>query len=153
MKLEVNMRTKILIVTIISFILSNIVSIHLDAFFMNTFYTISGIMFSIGIGLVVTFNIQGIKNKSYIIDIRRNLDTVRNSYIIYFTISTISFIFDNYLRIEKVNTTINISDKLSLPFNASMFFFLLILFSISYFVINFLALQKLNNDIFDKMNE
>ena len=147
------MRYKILIVTIISFIISNTISIDLDAFFMNTFYTVSGIMFSIGIGLVVTFNLQGIKNKSYIIGIRKNLNRVRNSYIIYFTLTTICFVIDNYLRIEKIDTTIKLLNKFSLPFNAPLFFFLLILFSISYFIVNFLELQKLNNDIFDKMNE
>jgi len=148
-----NRRYKIAIVTIISFIISNAISIKLDAFFMNTFYTVSGIMFSIGIGLVVTFNLQGIKNKSYIKDIRKNLNNVRNSYIIYFSLTTICFVIDNYLRTEKIDTAIKILDKLSLPFNAPLFFFLLILYSIAYFIVNFLELQKLNNDIFDKMNE
>lgn len=147
------MKYKILVVSIISFIISNAISINLDAFFMNTFYTVSGIMFSIGIGLVVTFNLQGVKNKSYVIEIRENLNNVRNSYIIYFTLTTICFVVDNYLRTEKIDTTITILDKLSLPFNAPLFFFLLILFSIFYFIVNFLELQKLNNDIFDKINE
>lgn len=148
-----NRKYKFVFVASISLILSSTISIELDAFFLNTFYTVSGIMFSIGIGLVVTFNLQGIKNKSYIDEIRKNLNYVRNSYIQYFSLTTICFIIDNYLRTENIDTTLKFSNKFSLPFNVQLFFFMIILYSIGYFIVNFLELQKLNNDIFDRMLE
>lgn len=132
---------------------------HLDDFFMNTIYTVSGIMFSIGLGLIVTFNLQGIKNKTYIKKIRQNLKDVRSTYILYFAISTICFVIDKYFReidntiIKESIISINLTDSFTLNFNVAVFLGLLMFYSILYFIINFLAIQKLNDDIFDKLNE
>lgn len=129
-------------------------NISLDDFFMYTVYTVSGIMFSIGLGMVVTFNLHGIKNKTFINKIRQNLNDVRNKYILYFAISTLCLILDKYLRQSDLSIIkIPVSDDFILNFNASAFLFLIMLYSILYFVINFLALQKLNDDLFDKMND
>lgn len=129
-------------------------NIPLDDFFMYTIYTVSGIMFSIGLGMVVTFNLQGIKNKTFISKIRQNLNSVRNRYIRYFAISTVCFILEKYLRQADLSVVkVSVSEGFILSFNASAFLFLVMLYSILYFIINFLALQKLNNDLFDKLNE
>jgi len=145
--------TKILILLIVFIVLSALIKKQLDDFFMNTIYTVAGIMFSIGIGLVVTFNLHGIKNRSYIKTIRENLNEVRNSYILYFSISTVLYIADKYLRDEQ-NTIITFSvGEMSFSLNLSLLFLLIMLYSIAYYISNFLALQKLNDDIFDKLNE
>ena len=155
------MKFKSIILIVLALLFSIIYDYEVDIFLMNTIYTISGIMFSIGIGLIVTFNLQGIKNKSYILSIRSNLNIVRNNYIKFFVLSTISFILENYLgKIDSKKNSeniglhiINIGGNIKFSINFSMFLFLLILFSILYFIINFLELQKLNNDIFDKTSE
>lgn len=147
-----NNKIKFAFFTLFSIVASFLTSVKLDAFFMNTFFTVSGIMFSIGIGLVVTFNLNGIKNKSYISSVRANLNRVRDSYIIYFSLTTASFIIDNYMRTECVKCVLKISDTLTPTFNAPVFFFLITIYSTAYFIFNFLELQKLNNDIFDKLN-
>lgn len=121
---------------------------------MNTIYTVSGIMFSIGLGLVVTFNLQGIKKKTFILKIRENLKKVRNKYIYHFSCSTIYFILDKYFRDVKHSIIdIPLTDSIQIQFNIAVFLGLLMFYSIIYFIINFLALQKLNDDIFDKVNE
>lgn len=149
------MRISLKIILLLVFILiSFICKIDLNDFFMNTIYTVSGIMFSIGLGLVVTFNLQGIKNKTYIQKIRGNLKEVRNTYIYHFCLSTIYFILDKYFRdIKHSIIDIPISDSIYIQFNLAVFLGLLMFYSIIYFIINFLALQKLNDDIFDKVNE
>ena len=78
------MKFKSIILIVLALLFSIIFDYEVDIFLMNTIYTISGIMFSIGIGLIVTFNFQGIKNKSYILSIRSNLNIVRNNYIKFF---------------------------------------------------------------------
>lgn len=121
---------------------------------MNTIYTVSGIMFSIGIGLVVTFNLQGIKNKTYIQKIRQNLKKVRSTYIVHFCLSTIYFILDKYIRdIKQSIISIQLTNTFEIHFNIAVFLGLLMFYSIIYFIINFLSIQKLNDDIFDKVNE
>ena len=36
---------------------------------ISTLYNVSGIMFSIGLGLIVSFNLSGIRNREYIKEI------------------------------------------------------------------------------------
>lgn len=132
---------------------------RLDDFFMNTIYTVSSIMFSIGLGLIVTFNLQGVKNKTYIKKIRQNLKNVRNKYILYFSISTICLIIDKYFRdmdntiVKESIISLNLTDTFKLSFNIAIFLSLLTFYSIIYFIVNFLTIQKLNEDIFDKLNK
>jgi hypothetical protein len=128
-------------------------SIHPDDFFVNTIFTVSGIMFSVGLGLIVTFSIGGVKNKKFIKQLRGNINRVRNSFLIYFLVSTVCFAADYYLRQKGLNiTTINIKGT-HYELNWSVLFCLIMLYSILYFIINFIEIQKLNNDIFDKTNE
>lgn len=134
-----------IILIIIFLSLSFIVKWKLDDFFMNTLYTVLGIMFSIGIGLVVTFDMRGLVKKNIIQKIRNNLNFVRNSYIKYFTISTIFYILEKYFR---TNVPINLYG-----FNLSVFTLSVIIFSIAYCIYNFLKIQKLKEDIFDELNK
>lgn len=128
-------------------------SIQLDDFFINTIYTVSGIMFSVGLGLIVTFNIGGVKNKKYIAQLRGSIDKVRNSFLRYFLISTVCYILDYYLRKKTINITVLNIKSFEIELNWSILFCLLILYSIIYYIINFIEIQRLNNDIFDKTNE
>jgi drug/metabolite transporter (DMT)-like permease len=110
-------------------------------------------MFSVGLGLIVTFSIGGVKNKKFIKQLRGNINRVRNSFLIYFLVSTVCFAADYYLRQKGLNiTTINIKGT-HYELNWSVLFCLIMLYSILYFIINFIEIQKLNNDIFDKTNE
>ena len=146
-------KVKKLILVMIFIILSVFINKQLDEFFMNTIYTVAGIMFSIGIGLVATFSLHGIKNPSYVKTIRKNLNCVRNSFIRYFSISTILYIADKYIK-DDLNSLIIFSFKeFSFNFNFSLFAVLVMFYAIFYYIINFLAMQKLNDDIFDKLNE
>ena len=144
---------RISLVLILFIITSLACSIHPDDFFVNTIFTVSGIMFSVGLGLIVTFNIGGVKNKTHIKQLRGNIDKVRNSFFKYFLISTVCFAAEYYLRQKGLHiTAINIKG-IHFELNWSVLFCMLMLYSIIYYIINFIAIQKLNNDIFDKANE
>lgn len=108
-------------------------------------------MFSIGLGLISTFNLSGIKNQSIIKRIRNNLKTVRNSYIIYFFLSTLCFIADNYLRSNRNSIMHFTISNIHFDINWAVLFCLYMFFSILYFIVNFFEIQKLNDDIFDNI--
>jgi hypothetical protein len=110
-------------------------------------------MFSVGLGLIVTFNIGGVKNKKHIQQLRNNINNVRNSFITYFLVTTVSYILDKYLRDAKIILTFIHIRNFKIELNWSVFFCLLMLYSIIYYIINFFEIQKLNNDIFDKTND
>lgn len=114
---------------------------------ISSLYNVLGIIFSIGMGLLITFRLDGIKNTSYVRYIRSNVRHIRNCFIIYFAISTI--IYMGYPKIPAYNYKSYIDTTLI----ANQFTTYFIAFSMIYFVVNFLAIQKLNEDIFDRINK
>lgn len=66
---------------------------------ISTLYNVSGIMFSIGLGLIVSFNLSGIRNREYIKEIRKNIANIRDIFISYFIISTLIYISSPLLKL------------------------------------------------------
>lgn len=114
---------------------------------LSTLFTVNGIMFSIGLGLIASFNMSGIKNKAYITSIRSNIKKVRNLFMLLFSFSACSFII-SLLAKQPIMMTVRTFD---LALNLSVFSVLVIIYTTIYFIINFLAIQKLNDDIFDRL--
>ena len=110
---------------------------------ISTLYNVSGIMFSIGLGLIVSFNLSGIRNREYIKEIRKNIANIRDVFISYFVVSTLIYIGIIDFRYKSFYIKID----------CSIFACILLLFSIIYFTINFLSIQKLNDEIFDRITE
>lgn len=89
---------RFIVVLLLSIIISSVWDTRPDDFFMSTIYTVTGIIFSIGLSLIVMFSLHGLKNKSYINHLRKNLFYIRQSFIVYFSIATICYILDKYNR-------------------------------------------------------
>lgn len=117
--------------------------------FLNTIYTVSGIMFSIGMGVVCTFNPERIKNNTFLKEIRSNIINIRSSYIYIFTFTSLLYLlnqlFPNY-RYSFIIKTFQINIDLPLAFVA------LNVFGVIYYILNFLKVQELNFDITDRIN-
>jgi hypothetical protein len=146
-------RDLIVLLLLLAILMSTFLDIGVDDFFMGTIYTVSGIMFSIGISILVTFNLQGIKKKSFIDKVRNNLNKVRNTFIYYFSFSTVFFILERSLRKSEKNIIVLYDkDELLIDISISFVVTILIFYSIFYFILNFLEVQKLNNQIFDHTN-
>lgn len=122
-------------------------------FFISTIFNVSGIIFSVGLGLIVTFNMNGIKNRSIISSVRANLSTVRNSFILYFAISILAYIINNYLIAKKITTSILSVVNFEVCLYWSLSISAIMLYSIIYFVYNFFKIQKLNEEIYDEINK
>lgn len=150
---------KILVILIVVIIvITTAYPIHLDTFFISSLYTVMGIMFSIGLSLVVTFNMGNVKNKTYVQEIRYNLNRIRKKFILYFLSSTVFYIVNYYIE-EQLKEAQNKSiyffsiKDISVQFDFSLITCIIILYSIAYIIINFMSIQKLNNDIFDMTNK
>lgn len=118
---------------------------------LNVLYTVAGILFSVGLGLIITFVPNGVQNPAYIIEIRKTLNGVRDRFIVEFTIITLLYVFFS----TSVNSPIinfNLYKGFILKIDIMLFSGSMLLFSLPYFMFNFLAIQKLNNDIFDRVN-
>ncbi|WP_313094261.1 hypothetical protein [Empedobacter sp.] len=146
--------TKVYIALIISVLISlSQINIIASDYFMNAIFTVMGIMFSIGMGLIVTFNLSSIKNKTVLKAIRENIKSLQTYFITFFSLSALIYIVEYFFRDQTTN--INIFKlftvkEVNINFNLSLFALSFLLFSIIFFIVNFTKLQKLNNDIIDQ---
>jgi len=106
-------------------------------------------MFSIGLGLIANFNMNGVKNKSYIASIRSNVQNVRNVFMLLFFLSSCSFLAS--LLIDKPISVVVREHEVFL--DLALLSIIIIVYSTVYFIDNFLAIQKLNDEIFDRLLE
>lgn len=115
-----------------------------DTTTLNTFYTVAGIMFSIGMSLSVTSNTSGIRNKAIRNRIRRNMKQVRNYFISHFLLTSFFYIANLYKPVI---------DFLLFKYRVDVLTLVLIVVSIIYYIVNFIAIQRLNEQIEEAVNE
>jgi len=123
---------------------------------LSTLYNVSGILFSVGMGLIIGFNFDGIKNEDYVKIIRFHLNEIRNNFIKLFTILTISYIINVIIPAE---TDIKISlTGIKIPYEIDLFILFqyftatYLIYSFMYFIFTFIEVQKLKDDISDAVN-
>lgn len=118
--------------------------------FLNTIYTVSGIMFSIGMGVLCTLNPDKVKNDAYYKSIKTNVLAVRDSYLVYFFI--ISSIYLLYQIYPDANFIAGFQ-KIHITFDLAFATMFLNILGILYFIANFMKIQKLGLDISDQMRD
>lgn len=137
----------------ISLMMSSFLDLYIEKDTISTLYTVSGIMFSIGMSLTVTSNTKDIGNRDVRLTIRKEMKRVRNNFIYCFSVATMVYI----LLISSVTENGRWEPYHSLfdsifKFKASNFLVTYMVYSIIYFMINFVAIQSLNEDIEEELN-
>ena len=116
----------------------------------SDFYTVAGIMFSIGMGIICAINLEKVKNIKFYKAIKTNILQVRNIYLYYFAIISVGYLA--YQLTPEFELAITIQG-VAITFRLSLLVALLTVLSIVYFTLNFLAIQKLNFQITEKSNQ
>lgn len=144
-------KTKWVVISLITFLLSFILSPFLNQedkmnqAIVPTIYTLSGIMFSIGMSIACTFNPSQIRNNQVFQRVKKNITNVINTFLMYFMLSTVTFLASQILvrsYIPVVNFT--------LIFDPKILALLFSIVSLIYFIVNFLTIQKLAFDITER---
>lgn len=135
---------------VLSIFISSIFRVRLDSTFVNTLYTVSGIMFSIGMGVICTFNPDKIKNRYFFKLVKDNIIRLRNSYLLFFVLISVSYLI--YLLDPNFEYSIILYKTINITFNMSIFILCQSILTITFFIVNFLEIQKLNFDIADRLN-
>ncbi len=136
---------KACVIYIVSLLVTCLLSYLFPSFAMKenvatTLYTITGIMFSIGLSLTVVSSTSNIKNDKIKSRIRHRIKQVRNNFIGAFFVASIIFIF-------------YITKPLSVPFvNDGWLILFTQLASIVFFIVNFILIQRFNEEIEDTTN-
>lgn len=119
-----------------------------NAAVLQTLFTVLGIVFSISMSLLVSFNLSKVLNKGIREEIRLSIGYTRNMLLTDFTISTIALVAaliwnENNIRYTLGKFTIDIM----------LLAILLIGMSLCYEIYNFKQLHKLHTDIEDAIIE
>ena len=131
---------------IVSLLITCLLSYLFPSFAMKenvatTLYTITGIMFSIGLSLTVISSTSNIKNDKIKRRIRHRIKKVRDNFIWAFFVASVIFIF-------------YITKPVSLPFvNDGWLILFIQLASIVFFIVNFIMIQRFNEEIEDRTNQ
>lgn len=131
-----------LLITIVSaIVLSLYTSISIQSEVLSTLYTVAGVIFSVGMSLTISPKTDSVTNDSMKKNIRISYIRIRNLFMYFFCLDTILFIMAEGLFFP----------KLTAFFSLSCGFFLL--FSVAYYIYNFISLQKLGEQIEDQVHK
>lgn len=130
---------------IIGILLGTLLGIYLHSIdiksVMEALYSISGIMFSISMSLIVTFNTSEIINKKIRNRIVSSLKTSRNKHIFLFLLVSVCYIASNFLEVLHINMWKEIS------FNSYFLALTYLILSIIYYIQSFISIQKFREDL------
>lgn len=130
---------------IIGILLGTLLGIYLHSIdirsVMEALYSISGIMFSISMSLIVTFNTSEIINKKIRNRIVSSLKTSRNKHIFLFLLVSVCYIASSFLEVLHINMWKEIS------FNSYFLALTYLILSIIYYIQSFISIQKFREDL------
>lgn len=107
--------------------------------FLNTLYTVAGVVFSVGMSIAISPKTEEVTNLKMKHSIRRSYKRIRNTFMMFFAFDTVFLVLSS---LEGCPDFQNIVRFMCLTFT---------LLSIAYFVWNFIELQKLGDDIEDQV--
>lgn len=132
---------------VLSMVVTTFMSVKIGKDVSNTLFTIVGIMFSIGMSIAVTSNTSVVANKKVRKSLREEINRIRDLFICCFAIVACIYV----LNIIFADWSLKVYGHQI--FSLCVFQLIFQLYSICYFVVNFKALQKLNNQIGDAVND
>lgn len=135
---------------IISFLISFltgflITGINIELSVIETIYTVAGILFSVGMSLIVTMNTQDVRNLEAKEIIHKQNNKLLWNYIIYFGSQTICFVLLMLLKAEESRYIENLNCQIkdiTICFNSSFAFLIFCAFCISYYIWNMIATRN-----------
>lgn len=121
---------------------------------IETLYTVVGVMFSVGMSLIISVSTNNVQNIEAKKDIRKRMKIVTHNYVLFFAIITFFFILFNANNTQQNKDVLTIYKWMAI--RKTDFITLLSAMGIIYYVVNFLTTQKMNReieDIIDKEKE
>lgn len=112
--------------------------------FCSVTYTVIGIMFSIALCLIMTFTFIEIPNDKFVERQKNRLTRIRNSYIALFAFATVALLLQS-IKLKYEWKWI----KIDIQFLIGSY----LVFSLIYFIQNFISLTDLKNQIDDEIRK
>lgn len=139
---------------IISFLAISIVlpaavpAVHFSDSLLGAIYTVTSIVFSIGMSMVYGVALGRLKNRDYYVSTKRMLLRVRDTSMFLFFMDSVFFIFAMFFDAPIFVRILSVG----FSFSFTLSFVFLNTISLLYFVLNFKYLQNINYEIDERLN-
>lgn len=140
---------RIVIAGIVALIFSSI-GVEGSGNVLQPLYTVLGILYSIAMSLIVSFNLSQVRNTDYRKSIRVSLKHIRNTLTLDFAISSIALILSLCVEKNKIISLFTIKE-LTVKLNIPTLAICVVIISMLYEVLNFYSIQSLNDEIVEKI--
>ena len=147
---------KCLIALALSVMLSLFIPINIPASLISTLFTVAGVVFSVGMSLVVTMSTQNIHNRQAKAMVQNTIKRLLGNYIFCFFVLTFCFAVAMLFKVENNDafTTCQFTLlSLNINFNYPIALLLYTVYSICYYTYNMWATRNQNDKIECQIDE
>lgn len=132
----------IIISAIVSFVLPTFLLIEgTDKQVVNTLYTVAGVIFSVGMSLIISVSTSGIKNRDAREVFRKQLKMIRSRFISIFVLLSLFFVLlpigDNKREYDILTI-----QELPIKVSSSVFLASCLVMGIVYYIVNFYSISQ-----------
>lgn len=142
---------KRLIIAVIVCLLLSIIPLQVKDTTLTIFYGLIGVIFSVGMSLIISFNGSAILNKEFKEEIRGNVHEIRNNFLFIFLICSALYVVYSVLPNSWQLLKWKPTESISIHFTWSLSVFLYHIYSMIALISNYIEIQKLYEDIEDRI--
>ena len=139
---------RIVLATVVALILSSL-NLEGSEKVLQSLYTVLGILYSIAMSLVVSFNLSQIRAVDTRRSLRKALKHIRNSLTVDFSLSSVALIISLCINEQEVLIPIYSFIKLDTLIVSTC----IVIISMIYEILNFSSIQNLNDEVVEKIME
>ena len=132
-------------------LLLSIIPLQVKDATLTIFYGLIGVIFSVGMSLIISFNGSAILNKDFKDEIRSNVHEIRNNFLFIFLLCSALYVVYSLLPERWQLLKWNPSDNISIHFTWSLSVLLYHIYSMIALISNYIEIQRLYEDIEDRI--
>ena len=139
---------KILLVMSLATVLAVLLPFSIKDTTLNILYALSGVLFSVGMSLIIAFNTFGVRNEKIKNGLRHEIHMIRNKYSVVFIICSILYIVYSFIGEKNQSYDLLIKEQ-TITLNFSIGVMANLLYSISFYIIGFIQIQNFYESLED----
>lgn len=120
---------------------------------LNILYGIIGVLFSVGMSLIIAFNGSSVVNPDLKEQLRENMHKVRNNFLFIFFICSLYYIGFSLLKEEWKQIDIVKDESMHICCTWSMSVLSILVYSVIALISNYIQIQQLYEDIEDMIHK
>ena len=120
---------------------------------LNILYGVIGVLFSVGMSLIIAFNSSNIVNPDLKVQLRGNMHKVRNNFLFIFFFCSLYYIGFSLLKDEWKQIDIVKNENMHFYCTWAMSVLSFLVYSVIALISNYIQIQQLYEDIEDKIHQ